>query len=243
MNIITRILPKRRSPLCRVGGCLLGLLLLACSENDHATYSGSDCIYFCQTTQQDSMQYSFAAGLTHRDTVRIPVRIIGAAAQHDRQIAYVVAPTSTARADVHYRLLRQPALLPAGQVQTTIDVEVSDADPALQQGRVELHLTLAANEAFQAGYPDRQQARLIITGLLVKPSYWEMPLSLYFGKYSRAKHRLCIQVMGHDFPDRFDEADISRYIAYGRLVYASLLRNPLYDEDTGQTVTADWAPI
>ena len=233
----------KHSTLIYVMTVLGAALLGGCKENEHALYSGNACVYFSETTEKDSMQYSFASGLVHKDTVSIPVRIIGAATPNDRTIHYAVDPRSTAVEGTHYTLLQSPAILPAQKVETTIDVEVSDKDVALQRGSVDLILRLQADDEFELGYPSQLQARLVITGQLVKPKYWDQPLSLYFGSYTKAKHRLCIQIMGKDFPDKFDNNLVGSYIAWGRMVYASLLRNPLYDEETQTTVTADWVPI
>jgi len=106
-----------------------------------------------------------------------------------------------------------------------------------------LVLKLKSNDYFELGFPEQLSARLIITKQLVKPSYWEMPLSLYYGRYTKAKHRLCIQVQGFDFPEAFDMSKVGDYISYGRMVYNSLLKEPLWDEETQTTVTADWVPL
>ena len=56
----------------------------------------------------------------------------------------------------------------------------------------------------------------MITNQLVKPAYWDMPLALYFGEYSKVKHQRCILLMGHDFPLTKEEL-----IGWGGLNYYS----------------------
>lgn len=70
----------------------------------------------------------------------------------------------------------------------------------LDEATVMLELSLKATESLSLGYPDRVNMRLMITNQLVKPAYWDMPLALYFGEYSKVKHQRCILLMGHDFP-------------------------------------------
>ena len=79
-----------------------------------------------------------------------------------------------------------------------------------------LELSLKETESLSLGYPDRVNMRLMITNQLVKPAYWDMPLALYFGEYSKVKHQRCILLMGHDFPLTKEEL-----IGWGGLNYYS----------------------
>ena len=221
----------------------LGLLLTGCEENERMLYSAPSAVYFSEMTSEDSLQYSFASGLKEIDTVSIPLMIIGEKVSYPRQIQVEVDASTTAQENVHYKLSSTVIELPAGEVKTAVHVVVMDNDAALEYGSVALVLNLKANEDFVLGFPEQLSARLIITKQLVKPSYWEMPLSLYYGRYSKAKHRLCIQVQGFDFPETFDMDKVGDFISYGRMVYNSLLRNPLWDEETQTYIYADWEPL
>lgn len=221
----------------------IGIALVGCAENERMIYSASSAVYFSEMTSDDSLQYSFASGLKAMDTVSLPIMIIGEKVDYKRYIAVEVDPTTTAQEGVHYKLAYSQVSLPPGAVKTTVDVIVLDQDPSLEYGTVALVLKLKANDYFELGFPEQLSARLIITKQLVKPSYWEMPLSLYYGRYTKAKHRLCIQVQGFDFPETFDMNKVGDYISYGRMVYNSLLKEPLWDEETQTTVTADWIPL
>lgn len=222
---------------------VLSLGFGACSENEYATYQGENAVYFSETTSDDSLQYSFASGLKTEDVVRIPVKIIGQSTERDRTIAFGINEKSTARKDIHYKTSHNEVRLPAGNVETTIDITVMDTDPELERTTVELIIDLKANEDFTLGFPECRSVRLLITKQLVKPSYWDMPLSLYYGSYSKAKHQLCIQVQGFDFPDKFDMDMVGQYISYGRLVYNELLKEPRWDEELQTYITADWIPL
>ena len=221
----------------------LGLLFTGCEENERMLYSAPSAVYFSEMTSEDSLQYSFASGLKEMDTVSIPLMIIGEKVSYPRQIQVEVDASSTAQENVHYKLSSTVIKLPAGEVNAAVPVVVMDNDESLEFGSVVLVLNLKANEDFVLGFPEQLSARLIITKQLVKPSYWEMPLSLYYGRYSKAKHRLCIQVQGFDFPESFDMDKVGDFISYGRMVYNSLLRNPLWDEETQTYIYADWEPL
>lgn len=216
-------------------------MLTGCSENERMIYAEKAAVYFSGTTEKDSIFYSFASGLKDEDVVHIPVRIIGTAAMHDRTILWEVDEESTAREGVHYKKLSETVVLKANRVETGIEVTVLNKE--LQNGDAKLILKLKPNQDFDLGYAGSLKAKLVITGQLVAPSYWEMPLSLYYGSYSKTKHRLCIQIQGFDFPAVFDRSKIGDYMSYGRMVYNALLQNPLWDEETQQWITADWSPF
>lgn len=221
----------------------LGLAFVGCEENERMVYSSPCAVYFSETTSEDSLQYSFASGLKEIDTVSIPVKIIGEKVPYLRHIQVEVDKSSTAQENLHYNLSSTVVPLPAGEVKTDVEVVVFDKDKSLEHESVELLLHLRANDDFVLGFPEQLSARLIITKQLIKPSYWDMPLSLYYGSYTKAKHRLCIQVQGFDFPETFNLDKVGDFISYGRMVYNSLLRNPLWDEETQTYVKADWEPL
>ncbi len=220
---------------------LIGCSLLGCQENERVLYTEKSAVYFSSMTEKDSIFYSFASGLTDEDIVSIPMRIIGTSTDKDRYIMVEVDPASTAKKGVHYKDLSESVLLEAGSVETEIKVTVMNRE--LEHGDVKLILNLKASEDFDLGYTGSLKAKLVITDQLVKPSYWDMPLSLYYGAYSKAKHRVCIQLQGFDFPEAMDFNMISSYMSYGRLVYNYLLKTPVWDEDTQAWITADWSPL
>lgn len=220
---------------------LLSSSMVGCQENERMIYTEKASVYFSSLTENDSISYSFASGLTNEDVVNIPVRIIGEQVPYDRKIALSVDPVSTATEGVQYKDLSTTLVLSAGMVEANVSVTVMNRN--LEEGDVSLVLNLETNEDFDLGYAEHLKAKLIITDQLVKPSYWNMPLSLYYGSYTKAKHRLCIQIQGFDFPPEMDFAYVNAYMSYGRLVYNYLLKTPIWDEETQTWVTADWSPL
>lgn len=220
---------------------ILMLSLLGCQENERVIYSEKGAVYFSSVTEEDSIFYSFASGLKDEDVVSIPIKIIGTSISQDRTISIEVNPESTAKEGVHYKDLSKTTVLKAGDVEAILKVTVQNKE--LVNGDVKLILNLIPNEDFDLGYAGSLKAKLVITDQLVKPLYWDMPLSLYYGAYSKAKHRLCIQLQGFDFPETMDYSIVSDYMSYGRIVYNYLLKTPVWDEDTQAWITADWSPL
>lgn len=204
-------------------------------------YSDKGAVYFSSVTEEDSIFYSFASGLKDEDIVSIPIKIIGTSISQNRTISIEVNPESTAKEGIHYKDLAKTIVLKAGDVEAILKVTVLNKE--LTNEDVKLILGLMPNEDFDLGYAGSLKAKLVITDQLVKPLYWDMPLSLYYGAYSRAKHRLCIQLQGFDFPETMDYSIVSDYMSYGRIVYKYLLKTPVWDEDTQAWITADWSPL
>ena len=219
---------------------LCAALMMGCTENERMRYENKPCVYFSSVTEGDSIPYSFAAVIKDTATVNVPLKIIGEAVDKDRIVAFRAAPASTAKAGVHYRLPETEVKVPAGKVTAEIPIKVYNKE--LDNGDVSLVLQLTPNADFDLGYSDRLTARVVITNQLVTPSYWRI-LAIYYGAYSKAKHRLCIQIQGFDFEPKLKGSIIQTYMSYGRLVYNYLLKTPVWDEETKQWITADWSPL
>lgn len=253
---MTHFTASKLRPLARLtlaaAVAIPSLLLSGCQENGRVMYTDKPAVYFSSLTQDDSLTYSFASGLHEKDTVRIPVRIIGESVGHDRTFAVVADAATTATEGVNYNLLTKTVTLPADSVNTTVDVEVINRE--LSAGDKSVVLNLLSGDDFALGYATRLTARLVITDQLVKPTYWSFPLQMYYGSYSKAKHRLCIQLQGFDFPPvpsglslygtlSYLGDYIGQFMVYGRLVYNYLQKTPIWDEDTQTWITADWSPM
>lgn len=221
---------------------LLSLLCLgACQKNERMLFEAKSAVYFSSTLDGDSLSYSFASGEKTEDIVNIPVRIIGASTKETRSIAFEIDPASTAQEGIHYSDLPETISLMPDSVNAYLPVHVLAEN--LNNQSVSLILRLQSNEEFDLGFPEHISFKLNITDQLVRPTYWDIPLSLYYGSYSKAKHRLCIQIQGFDFPAELDMNMINDFMSYGRLVYQALLKEPVWDEETKKWITADWSPL
>ena len=230
-----------KTSILLISGLLTLIGLAGCQENERMLYEAKSAVYFNSPVEGDSLSYSFASGEKTEDVVNIPIRIIGASTKGTRSIAFDIDPASTAQAGVHYRDLPEVITLQPDSVNAYLPVTVLAEH--LDNNQVSLILHLRGNENFDPGFPEHLSFKLNITDQLVKPTYWDIPLSLYYGSYSKAKHQLCIQIQGFDIPAAMDMNLINDFMSYGRLVYQALLKEPLWDEETQQWITADWSPL
>ena len=227
---------------------LLGLLS-SCSENERMTYSEKSGVYFPDYVEDaDSLVYSFLISQSDEDVINIQVKLLGALLDTPGKYKIVVSDKSTAVAGRHYEALPETFEFPAATPVTSFPIKVLKPGTELDDKIVTLELALEPTEDLDLGYLDRVNMRLMITNQIVKPSYWDMPLSLYFGEYSEVKHQRCILIMGHDFP--LTEAELSGWgglnaysywMQQGRVVCEYYAIHTEYDEN-GNLITV-WNPF
>lgn len=229
---------------------ILGLLLLSsCSENERMLYSDMPGVYFPNyTSEADSLVYSFRIKWTDRDTIFINVKLLGALLDEPGEFGVAVSEHSTAVAGKHYVALPETFTYEANKITTSFPIVVLNSGNDLDDKMVTLELSLVPTGSLSVGYPDRLNMRLMLTNQLVRPSYWDMPLSLYFGEYSKVKHQQCVLMMGHDFP--LTEGELSGWGGVSGYKYWMLQGRVLCEyyathtvEDEYGNIIAVWNPF
>ena len=224
-------------------------LLISCQENDRMVYGEKPAVYFSDYTEgADSLLYSFRIKASERDTIYVNVKLLGDLLESPANFRVVALDNSTAIAGKHYVALPETFEFGANTSLMQFPIILTKPGEELDASTVTLELALEATENLDLGYPDRVKMRLMITNQLIKPSYWDMPLSLYFGEYSEVKHQRCILIMGHDFP--LTEAELSGWgglnaysywMQQGRVVCEYYAIHTEYDEN-GNLITV-WNPF
>lgn len=166
---------------------------------------------------RDSVIYSFAVKeeTVAFDTIKIPVRIMGNVAAHDRKINYAVIPDSTDAPAANYELL--PAIVPANSFESVLWVKVKKTDE-LKTTERRIWISLQTSEDFQPGVKELQTYLIRLNNYLSKPASWD---EIRFGEYSQAKYGLIIRTTGYsDFTNLRPEV---------RIFIAGTGRNALYN--------------
>lgn len=224
-------------------------LLWQCSENDHMVWESKQGVYFSEyTSKADSLTYSFRITGLERDTVQMEIKLQGAILTAPKSFRITAGKASTAVAGVHYEALKESYIFPVGQSTMLVPVVILKQGEELDDKTVSLVLSIEATDELDVALPDRSNARLLITNQLIKPYYWDFPLSFYFGSYSQVKHLKCIEIMEHDFPLKESElmgyGGISGYTYWmraGRAVCNYYASHTEYDEN-GDLI-ATWEPL
>jgi hypothetical protein len=218
---------------------MLSLVLVAffsCDNTSDFVYNEKDAVYF---SVSDSIYYSFIGNLENSNTIEIPINIMGDASSMDRTYKVIVdQENTTAQVGLHYKALDESYTFGADLFTDNLSLEVYKTDPALETEDRVITLQLVASDDFDLGYTDKLELKVYITNQIIKPSYWDNFLDLYFGEYSKVKHNIAISIMGHDFPYLESEA-ISTDAGYGygywtvqgRITSQYFVENEVYDEN------------
>lgn len=172
---------------------------------------------------------------TSRDTIFLPIDIMGGPSDKNRQImleqvseydvsyekdkwghvidSVVTERTDKAVADQHYVAFDNPeyqklSIVSAGEVSSRIGVIVLRA-PSLVENKVRLRIRLKANDDFELGESKFLERTIVISDMLEKPSNWDSRyMDRLLGNYSKTKHQLMIKVVGKD--EKVDEEWIEK---------------------------------
>ena len=232
-----------------ISGLLAVMLLTGCNENEQMVWKNIPGIYLSEYSNEvDTVYHTFTTSVGDIDTVKLDVKLAGRLLDEPRNFHFIVNESSSAVEGLHYQTLAENYVVPAKEAMVTVPIYVLKKGDELDDKIVTLALTLEPDDGLTLAYTDRVHVRILITNQLIRPSYWDMPLSLYFGPYSKAKHQKCIEIMGHDFPlkeeDLMDYNGVSGYSYWmraGRQVCNYYATHTEYDEN-GDLI-APWDPF
>lgn len=216
------------------------MTLFSCQKNESLIFDSKPGLYFGFEDDVDSLTFSMLGSITDRDTVRIPLKIMGNAINYDGKFKLeVVESATTAQVGKHYTALSNSYIFEAGIFVKDFELEVFKSDPDLEKESKSITLKIIESEDFGIGYTKNSIIKIMITNQIVKPVYWDMPLALYFGAYSKVKHNLIINILGHDFPLTLDQAinppySFSYWMVGGRAVCQYVIENDVYDENNNK---------
>lgn len=224
-------------------------LLGGCNENDRMVWETQAGVYFPELSRNaESVTFSFRISGEDRDSVMIKVQLLGALLEQPAEFQVVADASSSAVAGVHYEPFPENYIFPAGKTIMEFPVYLLKKGDELDDKTVTLAFRLKATETLGIAYTDKSGGRILITNQLIKPYYWEEPLSYYFGDYSQAKHIKCIEIMGHDFPLKEEDLEdysgvpgYSYWMRAGRAVCSYYTAHTEYDEN-GDLITL-WEPF
>ncbi|WP_343692916.1 DUF4843 domain-containing protein [Chitinophaga sp.] len=215
---------------------------LGCKKSDIPTYHGQDGISFYTKyfSDPDSINYSFALQPTNklRDTVLIPMRLVGKTSTDPRRIKLRAADSSTARANIDYIL--NEIDLPANQTSVNYPLIVLNS-PEMKTKTLKLILEVDPGSELVAGAPgvavdyseNLQQMTVNITSQLIKPNYWDN-IEFVYGPFSVTRFQFMIRVTGllNFDPNVIGSSEIFRLQVMLRNAIAAyeLANGPLIDE-------------
>ncbi len=179
--------------------------IYSCRKSELPIYENDPGIFIYKDRYDpnaDSTSYSFAIknSAIVRDTIWVPVRIMGQAASHDRTIKFdPVDSLTTAVEGTHYELMT-PYVMPADSFATRLGVIIKRAAD-LQDTTVHLTLHLEPSPDFKRLLNGQSLYYIKVNDILTKPDNWGGFIQYIFGEYSQVKYRFIIDVLGRaEFP-------------------------------------------
>lgn len=176
--------------------CMTGLLP-SCQKAELQKYTAGDAIYFYSI---DSINYSFAnqIGILDRDTIFIPMKVLGTVKEYDRSIQLKATTGTTAQANTHYSLPTVVVKANTNSIEYPVIV-FNTSDLKENTVRLELEVIENADFPFGAGIISNglhfTQFKINFNNTLIKPSYWGN-IQSYFGAYSNRKYKFMIDTLG-----------------------------------------------
>lgn len=175
-------------------------VLPSCSYNTIPVYNEKPAIYFSNfSVEHDSLLYTFSVTNKKDDIIYLNVKILGAFLDQEKKFYLKIEDNSTAVEERDFEPIADYYIFPANSSSVDIPIKIKNND-ILKNKTVSLNLSLQASEDLELGYLDKVKVRIIFTDQIIKPVYWDDFFFLYFGEYSKVKHRKAIEIMGHDFP-------------------------------------------
>lgn len=203
-----------------------------------------------QSTPYDSIKVSFALQASGNDRLQlIPVNLMGDIVDYDRELSYTIGQKSEVAENDGFRIVdaRIPAGKNLGSIAVLLEREI------FKDTTYVIDFELRENEYFQTKYKsivrslndttkvDLLKFRLVVSDLLLQPDKWA---SSYFGKFSRKKVYLVIELTKGDIEDFYvTSPNLALMNAWGSALKNYLAEmqaagTPVLEEDgTPMTVT------
>lgn len=206
-------------------------VLFGCS-NQEMLYEGDAGVYFVIPGTSNTIEYSFLTTTGDYIDAEIKVQTLAQPQDRDRHFTLAVRDSSsTARPGVDYEALPQNFVMPAGKTETTVTVRLL-CTRHLEEESVCLALRIVPQGDFTATIPSRSEVCLTWTNQLSKPANWDYIYKMYFGEYSRVKHRYSLAILEWT-PEQLLEAenDVERLAFGGIFMNTWFAENPTIDEN------------
>ncbi len=197
-----------RQPYITFWALALILALSACSKEEVDKYDTSrTALNIWVGTEAgavyESVTYNYSYAY-EEGSITFYAQLTGMPEDHDR--TFQLEPFGGDSATMANTIRTEDYILPAGEVSGTYQVHFNTqllSSPNLfaeKDGTI--HFRLKENNDFEVGTENHQQFTVILKNYLAKPDNWDnanfprIPLSRYFGTYSRVKYQFMIEVLG-----------------------------------------------
>lgn len=198
----------------------------SCQENDRLLYDeGMHDIYYADVTDTKDSVYISLLTAEEVSVANVQLKLLGNVLSSPLKFKVeVVQERTDAIEGVHYQKLPEYYEFPAGEFTYGMPITLLKGGPTITERPVTLTLRLVGTEELGIAYANRAEIRLQIADMLRKPEgdgyYGDMyRFKVLFGEYSKTKHLMIIEMVGHDFWDNTEDLMYPQYPIYSRSDY------------------------
>jgi hypothetical protein len=200
------------------------LFFYSCEKETLPVYDSPDQIYFnyadntvvAQVIDSTIVSFGYDFVIKSDSIFSIKVKVMGKVADYDRPVAFVLDPTSTAKAGVDIDLIPEQSFVPADSITGKVTVRLKNTQTLTSQA-LKAALKLVDNEFFQTNYKTTIYSSVNNAGKIVSteyriwfncftdlPSFWAhttyaVRFNSFFGPYSRKKFVILCDLFGFDW--------------------------------------------
>lgn len=214
--------------------------LFSCKENERLVYdSNRTDVYFNDVNEyRDSLYVSLLTKENISDAF-VNVRILGGMLSVPKKIRVVVIPEKTTAVEgVHYKKLPDYYEFPTDIHTYLMPIVMLKGDESIKEKEVILALRIVETEEVGVAFENQSEIRLVIADMLRTPTGLGIledmtAFNQLFGEYSKTKHMMIIELVGHDLWDRspYLYPQTGYFTPYGRKLYKIITEGKYYDEN------------
>ncbi|QTE21328.1 DUF4843 domain-containing protein [Polaribacter cellanae] len=249
-----------------IATCLVGLTFFACENEDIATFSGKNVIYFqwaidgkdFAANKIDSTSITFAYKLPSKvsdSLIKVPIKVQGFISDKDRTVKINILKTSTAKKGVHFNIADN-IIVPANEIIGYIPVTLNrTADMKLKP--FSLKLQLLENKNFKTNLKGSKKSsnanrllnytefELTFSDILTEPDKWFI-LKSWIGDFSTKKLYLFAEVNKIPVPNYNKFPDFGNFLGQLAVMKAYLAAQknagtPILEEDGSEMTLGPYA--
>ncbi|MGQ1910382.1 DUF4843 domain-containing protein [Marinifilum sp. RC60d5] len=209
---------------------------MGCSENERLIYETKPAVYFPDYNDDNkTASVSFVVDPEKQDMIfDLGIAVLGSI-PNDLNYELQINSESTAIEGVHYKSFNTSQVFPAGKLDVVLPITIMYS-PNLDNEAVTLSLSLLPTNDIDLAYKDRLTVDIQISNLLFESPIWNY---LYLGEYSKVKHQIFIDLLGHEIPQQLDDAlgykgfsGLGYWNDAAKIVLDYIITNsPVYDEN------------
>lgn len=221
--------------------------MVSCEDSEIPVYSADDFISFKPDVKDTKTAFSFIGipEIKQTDTLSIELHLIGNVADYDREVAIIVADSSSAKEGEDFKIQR-PILLKKGAIKTNVEVVLFRTEDIKSTSK---SIWLVIDNSDSLLKAERKDDLFETYGIefsediesLVEPDWWRSRFSQFI--YSKTRHLQYINEIGSSDDPTIAIEGLSLGDSYNYVLYKLQIATKLYNETHSDVLSDENGPI